>query len=177
MLGPQHEAGNADPVRALHRLDQQRVRLRRAAIGHQVVGALVIDGIDLRQIDEVLDLDRLVGAGVERFQLLARHRDVSSLAELEALDDVLPGNFLTFDAAHALLLDTPAVLVVQHVEAHFLVAHRRHGLHGDVHEPEVDRAGPDRSQDLTSRTTSRASLSSLKPLNTGAVIARPASTR
>src|SRR5437016_2607131 len=144
LLGPQHEAGDADAVRAFHRLDQQRVRLRRAAIGHQVVRVLVVDRIDLGQIDEVLDLDRLVGAWVESFQLLARHRDVSAFADLEALDDVLPGDFLAVDAADALLLDAPAVLVVQHVEAHFLGGSGGEQFHRHADQSEADGPAPDR---------------------------------
>src|SRR6267143_1327614 len=50
--------------------------------------------------------------------------------------------------ADALLLDAPAVLVVEHVEPHLLGGGGREELHGHVDQPEADRSAPDRSGHL-----------------------------
>src|SRR5436190_16951642 len=144
LLGAQDEAGDADLPRALHRLDQQRVRLVGPAVRDQVVGVVVVDGIDLRQVDEVLDRDRLGRARVERLQFFLGDGDVAALADLESLDDVLPGHFVAIDAADALLLDPAAVLVVQHVEAHLLGGGGRVELDRYADQSEADRPAPDR---------------------------------
>src|SRR5438067_4814614 len=155
LLGAQHELRHAHLAGLLHRLDQQRVRLGGAPVGHQVVRALVIDGIDLLEIDEILDLDRLGRARIERFQFFARDRDVAALGDLESLDDVLPRHFLPVGAADALLLDARAVLVVEHVEADLFGRGRREQLHGDADQAEADRTAPDRPRHL--QATSLAS--------------------
>ena len=143
LLGAQNEATDADLVGPLHGFAEERVGLRGAAIRHQVVRARVVDGIDLGQLDEVLDLDRLGRLGIERLELLAGDGDVASLADLESLDDVLPGDFLAVDAADALLLDAPAILVVQHVEAHLLRGGGGEQLHRHTDQSEADRTAPD----------------------------------
>ena len=58
LLGAQHDAGDGDLVGLLHRPQQEPVRLRRALVGDEVVRVVVVDGVDLVEVDEVLDVDR-----------------------------------------------------------------------------------------------------------------------
>ena len=70
LLGAQHDAGDADAAARAHRLEQQPVGLGAARGRRDVVRRVVEDRVDLRAVDEVLDLDRAAALGIERLELL-----------------------------------------------------------------------------------------------------------
>ena len=82
LLAGEHERADADDAVLAHRLEQQRVRaaLRLGAGGHEVVGAVEVDGVDLVGADEARDLDRARGVALlERLELLVLDRDELAL--------------------------------------------------------------------------------------------------
>ena len=118
--------------------DEQRVGLLGALVGAQVVGVLEVDGVDLVEVDEVLDLDRAGLLGVELGQLVAAQRHVLVGGELVALDDVVVGDLLAVGLGDALVAHAGAVLLAQLAEAHGLLRDRAVQLHGHVQQPEAD---------------------------------------
>ena len=94
---------------ARHGLDEQRVGLAGTRLGHHVVGVLVVDGIDLVEVDELLDVDRVRGLGVERGQLVGVDHHVLARRDLVALDDLVVGHFLVLFGAEPLLRDAGVV--------------------------------------------------------------------
>ena len=106
---------------------------------------VVVDGVDLVEVDEVLDVDRPGGLGVEGVELLGRDHHVGVRAQLVALDDVLVGDLLAGGGRDPLLLHPRLALGVDLVEADVLGRHRAVELHRHVHQPEADGPGPHRS--------------------------------
>src|SRR5207237_4729580 len=97
-LGAQHEAADPDHPRALHRTEQERIRLfgSHPADRSDVVALLEENGVDVREVHELFDVDRPapfrrdrveLGVGA-RLQIAARwieaSRPVFSLATLRA---------------------------------------------------------------------------------------------
>src|SRR6266702_874929 len=73
----------------LHGLEQQPVRLLgRLAVGRQVIGVLVVDGVDLVEVDEVADVDGLRRLGSVGRELVGVDHHVLTLLDLVSLDDV-----------------------------------------------------------------------------------------
>src|SRR4051794_26594572 len=104
---------------------------------------VVEDGVDLLEIDERLDVDRARLLRVGRVELVVgQHHDLAAV-QLVAAGDLLPRHLLVLLGADAADLDARVVLLVQLVEVHAEVARGRHQLHGHVHEPEAEGAGPD----------------------------------
>jgi hypothetical protein len=58
-LVPHHHLAMPTFFGLLHRLQQQLVRLGAFGLGRDVVGAIEEERIDLVELDEILDLDRL----------------------------------------------------------------------------------------------------------------------
>jgi hypothetical protein len=85
---------------------------------------VVVDRVDLREVDEVLDVDRARALGVERVELVRGDDHVPVLGELEPLDDLLVRDVVAGFGVHALLLDAVARLLVELVEPHGLSRHR-----------------------------------------------------
>ena len=65
---------DGDLVRLAHRVEQELVRLRPARPGRQVVRVVVEDRVDLGQVDEVEDVDRLRAPRLERVELAGLDR-------------------------------------------------------------------------------------------------------
>ena len=70
----QHEARDGDLLRVAHRLHEQRVGLLGALVGAEVVRVVEVDGVDVVEVDEVLDLDRPRLLRVDLLELVARDR-------------------------------------------------------------------------------------------------------
>ena len=104
---------------------------------------LVVDRIDLLQLDEVFDVDRVRRLRRQLFQLLRLDHDVLVVVDLVALGDLLVRNFPAGLLRDALVPDARACLLVDLMERDVLRLHRGEKLHGDADEPEVDRAAPD----------------------------------
>ena len=89
LLAARGPAADRAAVGLAQRLREQRVRLRPALVGREVVGLVEeyrVDGLDRHEFRDV----RGVGAGLlQRLQLLGREHHVLVLRELVALDHVL----------------------------------------------------------------------------------------
>ena len=131
------------PTRSGERVVQQPVGLLAVGACAQVIGAVVVNGVDVRLAHELLELDQmraLAGGGVDL--LLAEH-DVLPLADLIALGHLLVRNLFALLGADPLLLDPGPILRVHLMEVHALVLGRRVHLDGHGGEAEGDRAVPD----------------------------------
>ena len=60
--------------RLLHGLGEQRVGLERRLVGGHVVRRVVEERVDVDEVDELLDVDRAAGLGVERRRARRRRR-------------------------------------------------------------------------------------------------------
>ena len=90
-LGSQHEPPDPDPPRLAHRVMEQDVRLGRLGRHRDRVVALVeVDGVDLLELDEILDVDGSAPFGTDPLELLPRHRHEFALVGLDAAHDVIP---------------------------------------------------------------------------------------
>src|SRR5688572_27424252 len=105
-----------------------------------------MDRIDLLELDEIADLDRVRGLGLSGLDLLRLEDHELALADLVAAGQVLPRHFLVLGEAEALLLDGRTVLLVNEAKADVLVLGRGVQLYRDRHHAEADRALPDRPQ-------------------------------
>ena len=78
LLVAHHEPPDRDLAARLHRTRQENVRLR-SGIGCQVVCGVEVDGIDLFEVDELFEIDRLRRDGHERLELVGVDHDVATL--------------------------------------------------------------------------------------------------
>src|SRR5262245_35935154 len=152
-LAPHHELGERHPVRLGHRVSEQPVGLLTTLVGAEVVRLFEVDRVDLRQGDELRDVDDLGGFALETLQLLVSEADVLVLLDLVALDESRSVDDLLVDRAIGLLADPVPALGVEQVEAD--PGRRGGGVHADRDrdQPEGDRARPDRMRwhDASSR--------------------------
>jgi hypothetical protein len=120
-----------------------RVRVFTLLIRLQIVRLVEVDRIDLREVDELEDLDRLRRLGTDPREVLVGDHDVLALLVLVAAHDLVVGNLLVIERAAADVLDAPLVLLMEKVEAHVVRADRGLELDGDRDQAEVDRAVPE----------------------------------
>ena len=78
----------------LHRPEQQCVRLLASGPRSKVVALVEIDGVDIRERHEVLDLDRLAALGSCRLDLVVAEQDDPALVRLVAAHQVLEGDLI-----------------------------------------------------------------------------------
>lgn len=108
-----------------------------------VVGAVEVDGIDLGEPDEALEVDRVGRLGQELGEIRLIHRDVGALGDLVPLHDLGVGNLRAIHLVDALLADPCVVPTIDLVEPHPLLGDGGVELHRDVDESEADRTTPD----------------------------------
>ena len=126
-----------------HRVDEQRVRLLAALVGHEVVRLLEVERIDVVEVDELLDLDLVTALRLERLDLRRLDDHVLALRDLEAALDPVGGDLFAGRVGDLAVADARAGSLLELVEAHVFVLRRADELHGHLHESEADRAGPD----------------------------------
>ncbi|MNT48033.1 hypothetical protein D3C72_1847930 [compost metagenome] len=139
----QHHRGQRHLAGFCQGFAQQGVHLAATAVGGKVVRRVEVLQRDLASLHEGKDIDRLgrLGPGLADFLLADNH--VAALLELDALDDVVPVDFLAGDLVHPLVADRLHAALVEPVEIDPFGAHRGIEGHGDVHEAETDGAFPD----------------------------------
>src|SRR5439155_25235934 len=103
LLRAHDELPDRDLVLLLESLAQERVRLAATAfrVGREVVGLLVEHRIDLVEVDEILDVDRVALLRLDRFELLGRELDELTLLELISLDELGALDLLARTFGHA----------------------------------------------------------------------------
>ena len=101
--------------------------------------------VDVAQIDELLDIDRPRLAGLDRAQLEVGDDHLPRVFELVAAGDLLVRHLDVLLRAPALDLDQGPVLHVHLVEVEIEVLDRGRDAHRNVHQPETERAAPQRS--------------------------------
>jgi hypothetical protein len=69
LLGADDHLRDADPAGLAHGVDQEPVGLGAARARHEVVRVVEVDRVDLRELDEALDVDRLGLARVQALEL------------------------------------------------------------------------------------------------------------
>ena len=122
----EHDAGETHHVAFAHRLADHREGFGAdLVIGHDVVGGVVVDGIDLRARHEMLDLDRMRALDLHVLQFFGFEQDV-----------IVAGDFVAFHAiggldevaglgVDILLLQPVARIAVHHMEGDALAGARR----------------------------------------------------
>src|SRR6185503_17576999 len=85
----QHEQSDRDHAGGLHRPQKEHVRLLGGATRRRdVVRLLEEDRVDLRELDELLDLDGAAALRPDELELLVAHRHEVSRRQRVAADDV-----------------------------------------------------------------------------------------
>ena len=151
LLVAHDEAADGDLAARLHRPRQQHVGLGWA-VRCEVVRGVVVHRVDLGQVDELLEVDRLRRHRHERLELVRIDHDVAALGDLVALDDVVVADFLTGFGVDLPVADARHVALVELVERHALAPDRVEQLDGDRHQSERDRAAPYGTCHVTSQS-------------------------
>ena len=120
LLVADHDLGDPDLGGLVERAREQAVRLLAALLRQQVVGLAVVDRVDLLEVDEVADVDRLRQLDVEPVEVLVLERHELALLDLETADDVLVIDVLAVVTAHLVVADRRQVALVEEVEAELL---------------------------------------------------------
>ena len=142
----QHEAPQRGFADVPHRLTQQRVGAGCALVaGHQQVGAIEIQGIDLLCWHESLDVDRPAPSRRCRRQVPVGEQDPTIVRELIAFRDLLPRHLLLLGGAYPARFDRRAVRGMKLAEVHVAVAHPAVERHRHVDQAEAQRTRPQRS--------------------------------
>ena len=128
-----------------HGLAQQAVGFVATLVWPEQARLLEVDGVDLLDRDELLDLDRAVTLLLERLELVLTHHDVLVARVLVAPHGLRARDRLIALATGVTLLEPAAVLLMQHAEAHGLGAGGGVDLDRNRHEAERDRARRDRA--------------------------------
>ena len=144
LLRAHHEPPDRDLALLLHHVGEQAVGLRRFLVGHEEVGVLEVDGVDVDEVDEVLDLDLAARLRRQRRELVGLDDHVAARLELVALHDLVEGHLFAGLLRHALLAHPGARLRLQLVEADVERLRGRHQPHGHGDEAEAHGSGPDR---------------------------------
>ena len=94
-LRTKDEPSDGDLARVLHRPNEQGVRLlgAHASLGSDEVALLEVHGVDVHEVDELLDLDGLGLLGAEGPQLVGIEEYELVAVDLVSLDEVLVGDF------------------------------------------------------------------------------------
>ena len=142
----------------LQRLDQQRERFRARLVRFQVVGALVEDGVDLLELHERLDRDRLPRRQGQLVEVVVVEDDVAVLGVLVAAHDLVVGHLAVEVGIPAQLLHARVVLAVKLAEGDILALGGGEEAHGNGDHSETDRASPDRSRHWGAPLVSVAAL-------------------
>jgi hypothetical protein len=79
--------------------------LRHRAVGHDEVGLLEVERVDLVRIDKLDEIDGVLGFHTDRLQLRGLDRHVTALSDLVALDDLVAVD--RTDPGHDLLVAHP----------------------------------------------------------------------
>jgi hypothetical protein len=141
-----HHLGDAHLAGALQGLAQQGVRLAALLVERRKVVGLVEElGVDLVEVDEVGDVDRLRLLGVRALEVLVADQHVAVVLVLVALHDVLELDILAGLLVVLLVADRREVLLVELPEADLIRRLGGEEADGDVHEAEADAAFPDRA--------------------------------
>ncbi|MNO52538.1 hypothetical protein D3C76_429620 [compost metagenome] len=139
----QHHAGQRNFVGLGQGFAQQGIDLATAFIRRQVVGRVDVLQRDLLAVDKGEDIDGLGRQGMGRADLFFTEHHIAAFFILHTFDDVLFGDFLAGHLVDALITHRVHAAAVQPVEIHPLGGRRRDQRHGNMHQPETDRAFPD----------------------------------
>ena len=90
---------------------KQRVGLRAALVGRQIIGAVKINRVDRLQRDELADIDCMGRRVLERLQLLGTEHDILVLGEFVALDHFRALDELAVGDRNILLFDARTILL------------------------------------------------------------------
>ena len=134
--------GDGHPGVLAHGLQQQAVGLGAHGVGHQVVRALEVDGVDLGEVHEGGDLDGVSGRDRHRVDLGGGQDHVVVLLDLVAAHDVGQVHLLSALGAEPSVGDAAVVRVVELMEAHALLFGGQEGTHRHGHQPERDGPFP-----------------------------------
>ena len=143
LLRPHHEAADRDLALLLHDVDEQAIGLLGALVGDQEVRVLEVHGIDLGEVDEVLDLDLAARLGRERGELVGLHDDVAARLDLVTPDDAVVADLFTRLFRDPPVADPGVGAFLELMEAHVERLRGRDDTHGHGDEAEADGSGPD----------------------------------
>ena len=113
------------------------------ALGGEVVGRLVIDGVDRLEVDEVDDLDGPGGPRLDRLELFGLDDHVLAATDVVALHDVGVVDLFAGPLVDPLVADPVGRPFLELVEVDGLVLGGRIEAHRDADQAEAQGSGPD----------------------------------
>ena len=142
-LAAHGELADADLLRPPQRLAQDDEGLLGKVVGrHDIIGLVEIDRVDVAQVDELAEVERLAALQLDALDLLVLEQDIFALRHLIALDDLVAVD--RADARHHLLIFDPlARRLVDLVEGDGRAALGRGiDLDRDRDQPDPDLSAP-----------------------------------
>src|SRR5215475_9027110 len=138
-----HDLGNTDFARAAQCLVQNCVSFFPAFLRLKEIRLVEKLRIDLLQIDEICDVDRMCGFNAHLLEVLIFHHNITTALEFEALYDLVGWNFLRVRFRHLFVSDRTEIAGTKLPETKLLLACGRINRHWNVNQPEADAAFPD----------------------------------
>jgi hypothetical protein len=139
----QHDRRDAHLAGPAQHLAEEGVGLAVLVERLHVVGLLVVDGLDVRCVDEADELDGPPGLDVGLLEVLLREDDVAILLVLVAADDLLPRHFLAGVLVDSPVADGREFAAVEEVESKLARILGRSKGDGNLEQAEAQGAFPD----------------------------------
>src|SRR5439155_7486551 len=137
-----HYFCNADLARPTERLMQNRLRFFATLLRLQEIWLVKKLRIDLFQIDEIRDVDRMRGFDPHLLEVLVFHYNVAATLVLKAPYDLVGRNLFRICFRDLFVFDWTKITGTKLPETKLLLARGRIKRHGNIDEPEADTAFP-----------------------------------
>src|SRR5215831_5120355 len=138
-----HYLGDTNFSRSAERLVQNCVSFLPAFLRLKEIWLVEKLRIDLLQIDEIGDVDRMRGLDAHLLEVLILHHNIATPLVFEALYDLVGWNFLGVGFCHLFVPDWAKVAGTKLPETKLLLPRGGINRHRNVNQPEADAAFPD----------------------------------
>ncbi len=142
LAGSDDHFGDASFVRVRQNLAQQVVGAGPTLLRLEIIRPIKIHRIDLGQLDEINDVDRIGRFEVDALKVLVLQDDELPLLILVALHDLFPRNFFSIHLGDALVIDRAKILGAEQAEFQLLGATGILQRDRNAHEAEADGSFP-----------------------------------
>src|SRR5436190_21905984 len=140
-----HHLGNTNFARSAERLVQDCVRFLSTLLRLKEIRLVEKLRIDLPQINEIGDVDRMRGFDAHLLEVFILHHDIMTALEFEALYDLIGWNFLRVGFRHLFVSDRTEIAGTKLPETKLLLSGGGINRDWNVNQPEADAAFPDRT--------------------------------
>src|SRR5438477_8415215 len=140
-----HHLGNTNFARPAERLVQNCVGFLPAFLRFKEIWLVEKLRIDLLQINEIGNVNRMGGFDAHLLEVLILHYNITTALEFEALYDLVGWNFLRVRFRHLFVSDWTEIAGTKLPETKLLLSRGGINRHRNIDQPEADAAFPDGS--------------------------------